>query len=119
MQVAYFRIKHTIVLDDPFDDPPNLIAPDKSPPPTEDMLKAFRVGDDDLNNNETLDIKELERRSQLAEINARALTLEMVGDLPFAEIKPPENVLFVCKLNSITREEDLEIIFGRFGKILR
>ena len=117
--VSYFRVKHTIILDDPFEDPPNLIAPGQSPPPSEEMLKAFRVGDDDIHNNENIDEKEIEKRSQLAEINARALTLEMVGDLPFAEIKPPENVLFVCKLNPITREEDLEIIFGRFGKILR
>jgi len=42
----------------------------------------------------------------------------MVGDLPFAEVKPPENVLFVCKLNPVTRDEDLELIFSRFGKIL-
>ena len=31
---------------------------------------------------------------------------------------PPENVLFVCKLNPVTKDEDLEIIFGRFGKIV-
>lgn len=37
------------------------------------------------------------------------------SDLPDAEIKPPENVLFVCKLNPITTDEDLEIIFSRFG----
>ena len=42
----------------------------------------------------------------------------MVGDLPFAEIRPPENILFVCKLNPITSDEDLELIFSRFGKIL-
>lgn len=36
-------------------------------------------------------------------------------DLPDAEIKPPENVLFVCKLNAITTDDDLEIIFSRFG----
>jgi len=49
---------------------------------------------------------------------ASALTLEMVGDLPFANVRPPENVLFVCKLNSVTRDEDLELIFSRFGKIM-
>ena len=43
----------------------------------------------------------------------------MVGDIPFANIKPPENVLFVCKLNSATTDEDLELIFSRFGKIVR
>jgi peptidyl-prolyl cis-trans isomerase-like 4 len=42
----------------------------------------------------------------------------MMGDLPFAEVKPPENVLFVCKLNPVTGDDDLELIFGRFGKIL-
>jgi len=41
----------------------------------------------------------------------------MVGDLPDADIKPPENVLFVCKLNPVTTDEDLEIIFSRFGPI--
>jgi peptidyl-prolyl cis-trans isomerase-like 4 len=35
-----------------------------------------------------------------------------------ADIKPPENVLFVCKLNPITNDEDLETIFSRFGDIL-
>lgn len=37
----------------------------------------------------------------------------MVGDLPDADVKPPSNMLFVCKLNPVTREEDLEIIFSR------
>lgn len=42
----------------------------------------------------------------------------MVGDLPFANVRPPENVLFVCKLNAVTRDEDLELIFSRFGTIM-
>ena len=40
-----------------------------------------------------------------------------IGDLHYAEEKPPDNVLFVCKLNPVTTEEDLEIIFSRFGPI--
>ena len=59
--------------------------------------------------------KEEERRRNNA--SAAALTLEIVGDLPHAEIKPPENILFVCKLNPVTRSDDLELIFSRFGKI--
>ena len=47
----------------------------------------------------------------------RALVLEMTGDIPDAEIKPPEEVLFVCKLNAVTTDADLELIFSRFGKI--
>ena len=60
--------------------------------------------------------EEKERRKRAAA--ASALTLEMVGDLPFANVRPPENVLFVCKLNPVTRDEDLELIFSRFGTIM-
>lgn len=42
----------------------------------------------------------------------------MVGDIPDADAKPPENVLFVCTLNPVTTDEDLEIIFSRFGTII-
>ncbi|KAL8836630.1 MAG: hypothetical protein Q9170_002853 [Blastenia crenularia] len=52
------------------------------------------------------------------EARAQALTLEIVGDLPYAEVKPPENVLFVCKLNPVTEDDDLDLIFSRFGKIV-
>ncbi|KAL2911533.1 Peptidyl-prolyl cis-trans isomerase-like 4 [Polyrhizophydium stewartii] len=111
------RIKHTIILDDPFDDPEGLVVPDKSPIPSEELLKQSRIADD-----EELDLglpaEELEKLKRKEEAEARAITLEMIGDLPFADIKPPENVLFVCKLNPVTRDEDLEIIFSRFGKIL-
>ena len=31
---------------------------------------------------------------------------------------PPENVLFVCKLNPVTGDEDLELIFSQFGLIM-
>ena len=34
-----------------------------------------------------------------------------------ADAKPPEESLFVCKLNPVTSDEDLEIIFSRFGKV--
>ena len=49
----------------------------------------------------------------MQEAQARATILEMVGDLPDANIAPPENVLFVCKLNPVTTDDDLEIIFSR------
>jgi len=39
----------------------------------------------------------------------------MIGDIPDADMKPPDNALFVCKLNPITQDGDLEIIFSRFG----
>lgn len=113
------RIKHTVVLDDPYPDPSGLREPSSSPPPTSDQLKTVRIADEAaLHEDDGVDEAELERRRRQNEANAQALTLEMMGDLPFAEVKPPENVLFVCKLNPVTGDEDLELIFGRFGKIL-
>jgi peptidyl-prolyl cis-trans isomerase-like 4 len=41
----------------------------------------------------------------------------MLEDIPDANMKPPDNVLFVCKLNPATLSEDLETIFSRFGSI--
>ncbi|GAA5924382.1 PPIL4 family peptidylprolyl isomerase [Sporobolomyces koalae] len=111
------RIRHVIVLDDPFPDPPGLLVPPESPTPTAAQLASLRVGEDeDLAEDEDPEIAEQRRREHDAK--AQALTLEMVGDLPFADVAPPENVLFVCKLNQITTSEDLELIFSRFGKIL-
>lgn len=61
--------------------------------------------------------REIEEMQAEREAKARATILEMVGDIPDADIAPPENVLFVCKLNPVTTDDDLEIIFSRFGKI--
>ncbi|KAH7165386.1 RNA binding protein [Dactylonectria macrodidyma] len=113
------RIKHTVILDDPYPDPPGLREPSSSPPPTDLQLKTVRIADEAaLHADDGVGEEELERRRRDREAKAQALTLEMMGDLPFAEVKPPENVLFVCKLNPVTGDEDLELIFGRFGKIL-
>lgn len=96
------RIRHTVILDDPYDDPPGLVEPSESPVPTAAQLATVRIADDeDLEEN--ADEEALERQRREREARAQALTLEMVGDLPFAEVKPPENVLFVCKLNPVTQ----------------
>ncbi|KAH8808045.1 peptidyl-prolyl cis-trans isomerase-like 4 [Xylogone sp. PMI_703] len=111
------RIKHTVILDDPYDDPSGLVEPPESPLPSKAQLATVRIADDD-NLEEGGDAETAEKLRREREARAQALTLEMVGDLPFAEVKPPENVLFVCKLNPVTTDEDLELIFSRFGKIL-
>lgn len=95
------RIKHTVILDDPYEDPPGLTAPPESPLPSKAQLATVRIADDD-NLDEDMDPEEVEKQRREREARAQALTLEMVGDLPFAEVKPPENVLFVCKLNPVT-----------------
>ncbi|KAJ7600297.1 cyclophilin-like domain-containing protein [Mycena floridula] len=109
------RIRHVVVLDDPFPDPPNLIQPPESPKRPPDSSTRIAEDEDAL---ATLPEEEEERIQRAKAAAASALTLEMVGDLPFANVRPPENVLFVCKLNPVTRDEDLELIFSRFGVIM-
>ena len=98
------------------------------------------VGEDEIPTkaDETALEEAREKLRREREARAQALTLEIVGDLPYAEVKPPENVLFVCKLNPVTEgqntnpatdssvvltstsaiDEDLETIFSRFGTIV-
>jgi peptidyl-prolyl cis-trans isomerase-like 4 len=101
--------------DDPFPDPPGLIQPPSSPTRPPDNSTRIAEDEDPL---ATLPEEEAERIQRQRAAEASALTLEMVGDLPFANVRPPENVLFVCKLNPVTRDEDLELIFSRFGTIM-
>ncbi|KAG7097448.1 hypothetical protein E1B28_004793 [Marasmius oreades] len=109
------RIRHIVILDDPFPDPPGLVVP--SHPPVKPPDNSTRIAEDE-DPLETLPEDEEERIRREKAAAASALTLEMVGDLPFANVRPPENVLFVCKLNPATRDEDLELIFSRFGTIM-
>ncbi|XP_057208961.1 peptidyl-prolyl cis-trans isomerase-like 4 [Triplophysa rosa] len=112
------RITHTVILDDPFDDPAGLPVPDRSPEPTKQQLDSGRIGAEEvINDDDGRDAEELDELIKEKEAKTQAILLEMVGDLPDAEIKPPENVLFVCKLNPVTTDDDLEIIFSRFGSI--
>ncbi|KAK7150816.1 hypothetical protein R3I93_011926 [Phoxinus phoxinus] len=111
------RINHTVILDDPFDDPAGLPVPDRSPEPTKEQLDSGRIGADEAINDDNGDAEQLDELIKDKEAKTQAILLEMVGDLPDAEVKPPENVLFVCKLNPVTTDEDLEIIFSRFGSI--
>lgn len=104
-------------LDDPFPDPPGLASITPESPPTRPPDNSTRIAEDE-DPLETLPEEEEERVRREKAAAASALTLEMVGDLPFANVRPPENVLFVCKLNPVTRDEDLELIFSRFGVIM-
>ena len=117
------RIKHCHILDDPFPDPIELEIPPKSPEPGrphEESVKPRIPYEEKLDLNENavkLTDDEIEAKSKKIEAQKRAIVLEMTGDIPDAEVKPPEEVLFVCKLNPVTTDEDLELIFSRFGKI--
>ncbi|EMD40390.1 hypothetical protein CERSUDRAFT_110996 [Gelatoporia subvermispora B] len=109
------RIRHVEILDDPFDDPEGLVVPESIPTRPPDNSTRIAEDEDPL---ATLPEEEAEKERRQKAAAASALTLEMVGDLPFANVRPPENVLFVCKLNPVTRDEDLELIFSRFGTIM-
>ncbi|KAI7580550.1 Peptidyl-prolyl cis-trans isomerase-like [Hortaea werneckii] len=111
------RILHTVVLDDPYEDPAGLIEAPASPVPSAEQRATVRIAHDEVLEEQN-DQEQMERIRREREARAQALTLELIGDLPFADVTPPEQVLFVCKLNPVTRDEDLELIFSRFGKIL-
>ena len=112
------RISHVVVLDDPYPDPKELEFPSESPKPTQVIFESdYIAADETIDDTEGKSLTEIQEEIQEKEAKARATILEMVGDLPDAEMAPPENVLFVCKLNPVTTSEDLEIIFSRFGKI--
>ncbi|CAK9174966.1 unnamed protein product [Ilex paraguariensis] len=115
------RIKHTYVLDDPFDDPSQLVEliPDVSPEgkPKEEVDDDVRLEDDWVPMDEQLGTAELEEVLRSKDAHSSAVVLESIGDIPDAEIKPPDNVLFVCKLNPVTEDEDLNTIFSRFGTV--
>jgi peptidyl-prolyl cis-trans isomerase-like 4 len=136
---ADIRIHRALIVHDPFDDPPGMaellkhqgvivVASDnadgkvlRSPSPErpeqeevqvripwEQMLQET-IQDDDPE-RERARLEQVARQAD----RSRAVVLEMLGDLPSADITAPENVLFVCKLNAITTDEDLELIFSRF-----
>ena len=78
-------------------------------PIVDDSMKHDEAPKEDETQNEIDEAAEEEAREKLRrerEARAQALTLEIVGDLPYAEVKPPENVLFVCKLNPVTEGQN-------------
>ncbi|XP_034665475.1 peptidyl-prolyl cis-trans isomerase sig-7 [Drosophila subobscura] len=112
------RITHTVVLEDPYPNPRGLQAPSRSPSPSAERLKNGRIAaDEDIDDTDGMTMEEMQEMLADREAKARATILEIVGDLPDAEMAPPENVLFVCKLNPVTTDDDLEIIFSRFGVV--
>ncbi len=101
--------------------PPSLglVVPDRSPSPPKVITDSSRIGaEEDVDEFEGKTEQEIQEIVGQRAAKANAQILEMVGDIPDADGRPPENVLFVCKLNPVTTGEDLEIIFSRFGPIL-
>ena len=76
----------------------------------EDCKNGEKVEESDISEQVDEDAAEAlrEKSRREREARAQALTLEIVGDLPYAEVKPPENVLFVCKLNPVTEGQTID-----------
>lgn len=126
---ADIRIIRALVLHDPFIDPTGMEellkrravddnnSPNYERPPEEIVERRIAADQIDVNEEETTEQRKEKLEAQLQkEDKSRAVVLEMLGDLPDAEIAAPEDVLFVCKLNPITQDEDLELIFSRFDQ---
>lgn len=139
---ADVRIIRALIVDDPFEDPEGMevlyeargvklgqeqegeeegrviLSPEWDRPPeeiVEERIPADQV--DSLTGEESMEkFREREEEYLKKKDKSRAVVLEMLGDLPSADIKAPENVLFVCKLNPVTEDEDLELIFSRFDE---
>lgn len=127
---ADIRIIRALVVEDPFDDPTGLnelmarrgiqvdesarvtASPSPTRPPRE--IVPVRIQADEIDDDDEEKLKERQEEALRKEDRGRAVVLEMLGDLPDADIKAPENVLFICKLNPITQDEDLELILSRF-----
>lgn len=107
-----------MILEDPFENPRGFREPSRSPSPSAERLMNGRIAaDEDIDDTQGKNAEEISEMIEEREAKARATILEIVGDIPDADVAPPENVLFVCKLNPVTTDEDLHIIFSRFGKI--
>ena len=82
-------------------------------PEEENIEIRIKAGDEIEDDVEGKGVEEVEEELRKKEAKSRAVVLEMIGDIKSADDKPPENVLFICKLNPVTEEDDLELIFSR------
>jgi peptidyl-prolyl cis-trans isomerase-like 4 len=116
-----FYIERSHILHDPFEDPPHL---------AQLAVVGARSAATGSGHRITIDPREAlavesgqespgrqEARAQMAaDISSQILT--GLGDLPAADVKPPENVVFVCKLNPLTDEQGLGLLFSQFGRLV-
>ena len=85
---------HTYIIDDPFDDPKGLVIPDHSPErlvPEEEVVSQGLTKEDLVDKDKGKSEAELDKERKRLEAQSRAVVLEMIGDLPDADVKPPEN----------------------------
>ena len=67
------RICHTIILEDPFDDPNGMCIPSRSPSPNRDVLESDRMClDEELADEKALTAEELDEEFREKEARAQA-----------------------------------------------
>ena len=119
------RIKRMTVLDDPFESLDGFRTPSRSPSPIKNLDNDQNANyvEDDIDLQKIMAVvqgdneEEVQKYTEKKIAESQTHVLEILGDLPEANIEPPKNVLFVCKLNRVTQSSDLESIFSRFGEI--
>lgn len=139
---ADIRLERALSVYDPYEDPPGLAqyikangihldddgkairSPSPERPNEEVVSKRISAADvdaEDLENEEALQLRlqQEQEETEKRHDKSRAVVLEMLGDLPDADIRAPEDVLFLCKLNPVTVDEDLELIFSRFDESVK
>lgn len=111
------RILETRIIHDPFDDPPGFTNLLQNFHTKERIRELDRLEDDEIIH----EISPEKHREKMEMIKAKqnAQILEMLGDIPDIDMHPPDTTLFICKLNPITSEEGLKILFSRFGTVER
>ncbi|QLQ78772.1 hypothetical protein HG537_0B01210 [Torulaspora globosa] len=102
------RIRKMHLIHDPFPDPPNFRTSNISQP-----FKDIRLPED----LQLAFCQDSLRQEIHIDIRRKELSLEIMGDLPGVGIKPSDKVLFICKLNPLTRAKDIATIFQRFGYV--
>jgi peptidyl-prolyl cis-trans isomerase-like 4 len=98
-------------------------VPSRSPSPIVIRKNQGKIGEsfdiddrleDDIDINAMMSGKtdeQLKEEIKEHEAKTRAAVLTILDDLPDEDIEPPKTVLFVCKLNPVTQEHDLELNF--------
>lgn len=112
------RIKHTVIIDDPFPDDSQIqkLIPVSSPKEIKEIEEEGIEMEDILNqvSDETRFVSLLKEH----EIKTKTIALTILDDVVDSSKSPSENVLFICKLNSITHENDIKEIFSKYGKVV-
>jgi hypothetical protein len=89
----------------------NIISRNPNPPSyRESTYKNIgnKVDFEELSNYNFADasaIEQLKSKMEDHKTSTREIVLEMLNDLPSKDVKPPDNTLFVCKLNRLTEEK--------------